>query len=224
MLAVINAHAKGIKAMHQLPKHGKGTTRASVPQTRGVVLNWGWFYDFVMWFLTLGNEGALRQTIADLIGYQPGEKVLDVGCGTGSQTLVARERVGSTGSVHGIDPGPRQIARARAKAVRQGSGVDFRLGVIEALPFPDGTFDLVQSTFAIDHVPVDLQRRGFKEMRRVLKPGGRIFMLISGSVQGLVGPMKEAGFAQVEAGETDVSAGFGSRRLYFVRGRVEGRA
>src|SRR5512145_2041123 len=158
--------------VHQFSNfHQKKLTRVATQQTRGIVMNWGGFYDLVMWFLTLGRENALRRQIADLIGYQPGEKVLDVGCGTGSLALVAKERVSSAGSVHGIDPAPRQIARARAKASRQGLSANFQLGVIEKLPFPDRTFDVVQSTFMIDHVPADLQRQGFKEIARVLKPG-----------------------------------------------------
>lgn len=206
--------------MHQMSNHHKGIIHASTPQTRGIVMNWGSFYDVVMWLLTRGNERALRQGIADLIGYQPGETVLDVGCGTGTLALVAKERVGSAGSVHGIDPAPRQIARARAKASRRGLSVDFQLGVIETLPFPNQKFDLVQSTFAIDHVPADLQRQGLEQIARVLKPGGRLFILITGSVQSLAEMMKEAGFSQVETGETEYR-GIGRAQLYFVRGRIE---
>ncbi len=206
--------------MHQLSNfHQKRIARATAPQTRGIVMNWGGFYDFVMWLLTFGREHALRQSIADLIQYQPGEQVLDVGCGTGSLALVAQERVGEGGSVHGIDPAPRQIDRARVKAARRGLSVDFQLGVIENLPFPDQTFDVVQSTFAIDHVPTDLQRQGLKQIARVLKPGGRLFIMITGSVQDLAVFMKEAGFSQIETGEMEYR-GLGMAKLYFVRGRV----
>ncbi len=206
--------------MHQFSNlHQKRITRATKQSTRGIVMNWGGFYDFVMWLLTFGRENALRQQIADLIRYQSGEKVLDVGCGTGSLALVAKERVGRVGSVHGIDPAPRQIERARAKAAHRGLPVDFQLGVIEKLPFPDQTFDVVQSTFAIDHVPADLQRQGLKEIARVLKPGGRLFIMITGSVQDLAVFMKEAGFSQIETGETKYR-GLGMTTLYFVRGRI----
>ena len=149
--------------MHQFSNfHQKKLTQVTTQQTRGIVMNWGGFYDLVMWLLTLGRERALRQQIASFIGYQPGEKVLDVGCGTGTLALVAKERVGKTGSVHGIDPASRQINRARAKAARRGLTVDFQLGMVEKLSFPDKTFDVVQSTFAIDHVPADLQRQGLQ--------------------------------------------------------------
>jgi ubiquinone/menaquinone biosynthesis C-methylase UbiE len=209
--------------MHQFSGIHRGIKHTSTPQTRGIVMNWGGFYDLVMWFLTRGNEGTFRQNIADLIRYQLGEKVLDVGCGTGSLALVAKERVGKAGSVHGIDPAPRQIDRARAKAARRGISVDFQLGVIEKLSFPDTTFDVVQSTFMIDHVPQDLQRQGLREIARVLKPGGRLFILITGSVQGLVPLMKEAGFSQVETGEIEYQK-LGMTRLHFVRGQVEAGA
>lgn len=207
--------------MHQFSNfHQKKLTRAATQQTRGIVMNWGGFYDLVMWFLTLGRENALRQQIADSIRYQPDEKVLDVGCGTGSLALVAKERVGRAGSVHGIDPAPRQIDRARVKARRRGIAVDFQLGVVEKLSFPDKTFDVVQSTFAIDHVPADLQRQGLKEIARVLKPGGRLFILITSSVQDLAVWMKEAGFSQIETGETEYR-GLGAAKLYSVRGQIK---
>ncbi len=210
--------------MHQFSNaHQKKLDQVAKQETRGIVLNWGGFYDFMMWFLTLGKEDRLRQSIANMIHYQPGEKVLDVGCGTGSLALVAKERVGKAGSVHGIDPAPRQIARARAKAARRGLEVDFQLGVIEKLSFPDKTFDVAQTTFAIDHVPADLQRQGLKEIARVLKPGGRLFILNTGSVQDLAAFMKEAGFSQVETGETEYH-GLGMAKLYFARGQIGTRA
>jgi ubiquinone/menaquinone biosynthesis C-methylase UbiE len=203
--------------------HQKRIKQGTTLQTRGIVMDWGWTYDLVMWFLTFGRERALRQRIADMIGYQPGEAVLDVGCGTGSLALVAKERVGNAGRVHGIDPAPKQIDRARAKASRQGLDVNFQLGVFEKLVFPDQTFDVVQSTFAIDHAPADLQRQGLREIARVLKPGGRLFILITSRVQDLAQWMKETGFAQVETGEVEYR-GLGKARLYFVRGLIEAGA
>ena len=74
----------------------------------------------MMGFVTLGREQAFRQRIADLARLQPGEIVLDVGCGTGTLAMVARQRVGEIGRVAGIDPSPQMIARASRKAVRRG--------------------------------------------------------------------------------------------------------
>ena len=161
----------------------------SAPQTQGTVLNWGRLYDLIVRVSTGGKEQALRRKIADLIGLQPGKAVLDVGCGTGSLALLAKKHVGETGRVCGVDPGPRQIARARAKAEHSRLSVDFQVGVIERLPFPDHSFDVVQSTFMIDHLTHmidhlthDLQRQGVKEIARVLKPGWRSLILVSTSI------------------------------------------
>ncbi len=100
--------------------HHRKSSGVSAPQTRGFVWNWARRYDLLMGFVTLGREQAFRQRIADLARLQPGEIVLDVGCGTGTLAMVARQRVGEIGRVAGIDPSPQMIARASRKAVRRG--------------------------------------------------------------------------------------------------------
>jgi ubiquinone/menaquinone biosynthesis C-methylase UbiE len=93
--------------------------------------------------------------------------------------------------VRGIDPGTQQIARARAKADRLRSPVEFQLGVIEHLSFPDQTFDAVLSTIMMHHLPDDLKRRGLAEIARVLKPGGRLVIADFLSPEGHhVGPVR----------------------------------
>ena len=91
----------------------------------------------------LGKEQSFRETSANLAHIQPGETVLDVGCGTGGLTLVAGEKVGSTGRVYGIDPAPEMIELASRKAIKARANIDFRVGVVEKINFPDGTFDVV---------------------------------------------------------------------------------
>jgi ubiquinone/menaquinone biosynthesis C-methylase UbiE len=145
-------------------------------QTSGHVLNWyGPVYDFVANLMTLGRLRRMREETLSLAGIRSGDKVLDVGCGTGSLAILAAKRVGGGGSVCGIDPAPRMIAAAVRKAEHQNVTVDFRLGAIEALPFPDQSFDLVVSSFMLHHLPDDVKRKGFTEVRRVLRPGGRFF-------------------------------------------------
>lgn len=149
----------------------------SRPQTAGAVLDWGWRYDLMVSVLDLVTLGRLRQIhrlVLDLAELSPGDMVLDVGCGTGTLALEAYQRVGPAGRVVGIDPGPRQIDRARTKAARRGVGVDFQIGAIERLPFTDASFDAVLSTLMMHHLPDDLKRAGLAEIARVLKAGGRL--------------------------------------------------
>src|SRR5262245_28936649 len=99
-------------------------------ETPGLVLDWGWRYDVLVWGIDVASGGGLRRLrrrALDLAALQTGETVLDVGCGTGTLALEAYERVGETGRVVGIDPAQRQIARARSKAARHGVPVDFQV-------------------------------------------------------------------------------------------------
>ncbi|HEY7092719.1 MAG TPA: methyltransferase domain-containing protein [Ktedonobacterales bacterium] len=146
--------------------------------TTGRVINMGWRYDLFEWVLDpLVFRGQLRalwrRTIA-LARLQPGEQALDVGCGTGTLALAATRRVGVSGRMVGIDPSAQQIARARAKAAGRHAPIEFQIGVIEELPFPDQTFDVVFSTLMMHHLPAPLKRQGLAEIARVLKPGGRL--------------------------------------------------
>src|SRR5260221_8561381 len=115
--------------------------RTSAPRTRGAIIRWPRIYNLILRFAFQGKEQELRQMIADLAQLRPGETVLDVGCGTGTLALVAKEHVGITGRVYGIDPSRQMIAYARRKTAQRGLSVDFQLGVIERLAFPDRSFD-----------------------------------------------------------------------------------
>jgi ubiquinone/menaquinone biosynthesis C-methylase UbiE len=146
--------------------------------TKGLILDQGWRYDLIEWLvdpiLFRGQLRALRRRTVDLARLQPGERALDVGCGTGTLALAVARRVGPTGRVVGIDPGAQQIARARAKATRRHAPTEFQIGVIEELPFADQTFDVVVSTLMMHHLPAPLRRQGLAQIARVLKPGGRL--------------------------------------------------
>ena len=179
------------------------------PQTTGMVLNWGRRYDWLVQFMALGQAGRLRRKTVDFAQIAPGERVLDVGCGTGDLTLRAKERAGAAGQVCGIDPGPEMIEVARGKAAHAHVEVDFRVGVIERLPYPDGSFDVVLSSLMMHHLPADLKPIGLAEIRRVLrspdavsgKPGGRLVIVdMKSQVEGqnVIALVKAAGFTRVE--------------------------
>jgi arsenite methyltransferase len=104
---------------------------------------------------------------------QQGERVLDLGSGAGTDSLIAVQMVGPEGSVTGIDMTAEMLEKARAAAVELGAdNVDFIEGEVERLPFTDGSFDVVISNGVIDLVPD--KDAVFSEIHRVLQPGGRI--------------------------------------------------
>jgi SAM-dependent methyltransferase len=103
----------------------------------------------------------------------PGERVLDLGSGAGTDSLVASQMVGPEGHVTGIDMTPEMLAKARAAAAEMGAtNVEFVEGEAERLPFESGTFDVVVSNGVIDLIPD--KDAVFGELFRVLVPGGRL--------------------------------------------------
>jgi SAM-dependent methyltransferase len=104
---------------------------------------------------------------------RPGEVVVDLGCGGGLDVLLAADRVGPTGKAIGIDMTPEMIDRARRNAARRGlDNVAFHLATIDRLPLPDGSADCIISNCVINLAPD--KRAVFREMYRVLRPGGRV--------------------------------------------------
>jgi arsenite methyltransferase len=104
---------------------------------------------------------------------EPGELVLDVGSGAGTDSLVTAQMVGSQGRVTGIDMTLEMLTKARAAAAEMGAtNVEFVEGEVETLPFDDATFDVAISNGVIDLVPD--KDAVFSEIHRVLRPGGRI--------------------------------------------------
>jgi ubiquinone/menaquinone biosynthesis C-methylase UbiE len=158
--------------MHSFARHRHSQLgKASITQTKGLVLNQGWRYDLGQWlhdiFSFRAKLHAVRQRTVHLAQLQPAEAVLDVGCGTATLAIEVADRVGREGHVAGIDPGTEQIARARVKAARSRLPIVFQVGVIEQLPFPDQTFDVVFSTLMMHHLPPSLKRQGLSEIARV---------------------------------------------------------
>ena len=155
--------------------HSHSHTVELPAQTDGTLIRWAPYYDLVTNLMTLGQARRLRRMTVDQAFIQSEDNVLDVGCGTGEVTLLAKTRT-KYGNVYGIDPAPEMIAIARKKAARKGLEIDFRVAVIEALPFPDSSLDVVTSSLMMHHLPENLKERGLAEIYRVLKPGGRLLI------------------------------------------------
>jgi len=171
----------------------------SAPYTKGQVIHTPRFYEFIVWAVTRGKERDFRKFVADLAELKQGESVLDVGCGTGTMALLAKEYVGASGQVSGIEPSPEMVAYAQRKAQRRGISVDINLGVIEKLEYPDQSFDVVLCLIVMHHMPDETKTQGIHEMARVLKPGG--CLVVVDSNLHLLPSFKKEGFVQIKTGK-----------------------
>jgi ubiquinone/menaquinone biosynthesis C-methylase UbiE len=187
-------------------KNEKDSTPELAHQTKGQVIRRPVLYEFILWVATRGKEKAFRKFVAGLVGLQPGEAVLDVGCGTGAQLLVAREYVGETGRVSGIEPSLEMVNYARRKASRRGLSVDIQPGVIEQLNYPAQSFDVIFCIIVMHHMPDETKIQGIKEMARVLKPGGRL-LVVDSNLQ-LLPSFEQEGLSQLKAGKMPFVEGY----------------
>ncbi|HYF00018.1 MAG TPA: class I SAM-dependent methyltransferase [Planctomycetota bacterium] len=118
----------------------------------------------------LFQEWAPR--VADAAGVRPGQRVLDVACGTGVLAREVAARLGDSGGVAGLDPNAGMLT----VAARRAPGVEWRQGAAESIPYADGSFDAVVSQFGLMFFAD--RRRALGEMLRVLVPGGRLAVAV----------------------------------------------
>ncbi len=129
-------------------------------------------YDILAPLMTLGVETRCHREVVDLLGLQGDEKVLDVGCGTGTLTReIARRLTADAAEVVGLDAATRMLAVAERKAERL-DHIRFDAAIAEALPYGDEAFDRFVSTFFFHHIDAGLKQRALMELWRTLRPGG----------------------------------------------------
>ena len=121
---------------------------------------------------------------------QEGERVLDVACGTGVIARLAAERVGSSGAVTAIDLAPDMIDVAKATPAPPTPAIEWRVGDATSLPFPDESYDVVLCQMGLMFIPDRVT--AVREMRRVLKPGGRVVVNTPGAIQPPFEAMEQA--------------------------------
>ena len=208
-------------------------TGSPAPIASGIVLHSPVLYDLTVWLAFFGKEHRFRNKVLELAHVASGESVLDVGCGTGTLAIAAKRRVGPGGSVSGVDASLEMLARAEKKAKASGVEVLFKPGAAEKLPFSDASFDLVLCTVMLHHLPAKPRQECAKEIRRVLKPEGRVLAVdfegFSDQKRSLLSHFhRPHGHVRVrdierllgEAGLTSVESGaLGFRDLYFVLAR-----
>lgn len=148
-------------------------------------------------------EWALR--LIALANLQPGEHALDAACGTGALTRPAAKSIAAKGRVVGLDLSPEMLAVVRALDSSNAAPIEWREGDVSAMPFEDGIFDVVFCAFGFMFFPD--RAAALKEMRRVLKPDGRLAISVWGPIDRCPGQtaMKESWERHFGA---DAAAGF----------------
>ena len=142
-------------------------------KSKGISLNYlSNYYDLI----TPAEKSRFRQEQIKLAKPKEGEKALDVGCGTGPLSILAKLAVGETGRVAGIDIATKMISQCKKKIQRNNLDIDFQVASIDSIPFPDKEFDMVLSSMMFHHLPLEIKKTGLKEIIRVLKEEGRFFL------------------------------------------------
>lgn len=123
----------------------------------------------------LGGDLA-RLTLIEQAGLRPAHRVLEMGCGTGTLTILVKRNHPQVVIV-GLDPDPKALARAREKATRERLSIRFDQGFADELPYSAGSFDRIFSAFMFHHLPAREKVEMLREARRVLADGGEFHML-----------------------------------------------
>ena len=135
-----------------------------------------WFLPFYDPIQRLMGGDTAKQQLIEQAELQPGQRVLDVGCGTGDLVVLIAKRHPDVG-VTGLDPDPKALARARRKLEKAGLSAQLDQGFSDELPYEDGSMDRVFSSFMFHHLRPDEKAKTLTEIRRVLSPVGRLHLL-----------------------------------------------
>ncbi len=130
-------------------------------------------YDPLQWIL--GGD-SLKRPLIQQAGLKSGLRALDIGCGTGSLTLLLK-KLHPAVEVVGLDPDPKALAIAKRKAQRAGLAIQLDQGFSDGLPYPDASFDRVFSSLMFHHLKSEEKAATLREVRRVLRPGGSLHLL-----------------------------------------------
>lgn len=126
-------------------------------------------------------SAALAQDLVTLATLKPGERILDVACGTGTVTRHAALAVGSTGEVTGLDINDGMLSMARTVPPPAGASITYRVGSAMAIPFPQATFDVVLCQHGFEFFPD--RNQSLQEMSRVLTAEGRLGLRVWGALE-----------------------------------------
>jgi ubiquinone/menaquinone biosynthesis C-methylase UbiE len=132
---------------------------------------WHWALPIYDPYVKLLGWDVVRSTLLEQMDLAPGQRVLDIGCATGTLVVVVKQLHPDV-AVVGLDPDPKALARAARKALRAGVKVHFNRGFSDQLPYADASFDRVSCTGMFSLLPLAEKETTLREVRRVLRPGG----------------------------------------------------
>jgi len=136
------------------------------------------FYDFIQKYIV--RDVRYKSLLIEQANFQPGHHVLDLGCGTGTLAIMAKQAQPGT-EVAGLDADPDMLKVAKYKSVQQNAPVNFDVGFTNKLPYPDESFDCVLSSIMIHHLKTPDKIQTAQEVYRVLKPGGQLHIIDFGN-------------------------------------------
>jgi ubiquinone/menaquinone biosynthesis C-methylase UbiE len=156
-------------------------------------------------FTRITGVGRIHEKLLDRADIRRGQRVLEIGCGTGNVlTALGRRRLDVEAT--GIDPDPGALKRARRKAARKKLPIEYQRAYAGALPLPDDSFDRVLSSLMLHHLDDQERARALREARRVLRPGGELHIVDLGGGGKRHGSVPEQILAALnEAGLTGVA-------------------
>ena len=140
-------------------------------------------FDVLLAVVGLGTP--LTERVIERVRIQEGERVLDVGCGTGTLLIAAKSR-SPLAQLVGVDTDERVLAIARKKIAQHKIEAEVAQAGAEHLPFPTSSFDIVMSTLVFHHLPTEIKQRAMREIYRVLTPDGRFLLADLGKPGGVL--------------------------------------
>lgn len=156
-------------------------------------------YDPVVRLTT--REAAFKTALLSQAQIQPGQRVLDLACGTATLTIAIKQ-AHPQAAVIGIDGDPAILRQARAKAERSGADIEFDKGLSYELPYADESFDHVLSSLFFHHLTRENKLRTLTEVRRVLKPGGEFHVADWGAPQNVLMKLASQGIVLLDGATT----------------------
>ena len=132
------------------------------------------FYDFIQKYIV--RDVRYKTRLIEQANIQPGQHVLDLGCGTGTLAIMVKQLQPSA-EVVGLDADPEMLKVAKYKSSHQNAPVKFDVGFTNKLPYPDASFDRILSSIMIHHLKTPDKETTAREVFRVLKPGGQLHII-----------------------------------------------